>query len=61
MAIEHRMDGADRGRMDIGIKPPQPLTDLLRSPGGLVLLEALAAIPGRLWTEALKDKIDEGP
>jgi hypothetical protein len=40
VAIEDGMDRADRRRVDVGIKPLQPIPDLGRAPTGLVVLEA---------------------
>jgi hypothetical protein len=40
MAVEHGVDGADGGTMDIRIEPSQPLADLGCAPGGFVLLQA---------------------
>jgi hypothetical protein len=39
VAIENRMDGADRWRMHIGIEPRQSFPDLRRAPTRLVLLQ----------------------
>jgi len=40
MTVEHGMHRADRGQMDIGIKPSEPFADLRCAPGRLVLPEA---------------------
>ena len=39
MAVEHGVDGADGGTMDIRIEPSQPLADLGCARGGLVLFQ----------------------